>query len=122
MCVCFKKPADGLPIFHSWVMTAKDILFRGYEGWREIPEVRLESDAKVPGETLGFASVVPVKGLGRISIILWSLLWAYLQKDSMDEDAKSDFRRCLGESMVHELTSSQNIILGSQIWDHPGKA
>jgi hypothetical protein len=95
MCLCFKKPADGLPIFHSWLMTAKDILFRGYEGWREIPEVRAESDAKVPGETVGFASVVPVKGLGRMSIILWSLLWAYLHKDPMDAETKDDFRRRL---------------------------
>jgi hypothetical protein len=76
-------------------MTAKDILFRGYEGWREIPEVRAESDAKVPGETVGFASVVPVKGLGRMSIILWSLLWAYLHKDAMDAETKDDFRRRL---------------------------
>ena len=28
MCLCFKKPADGLPIFHSWLMTEGHLVQR----------------------------------------------------------------------------------------------
>lgn len=92
MALNFQKPVDGLPIFHNWVSTAQDIFNRGFENWREIMEAKV-ADGAEPGNPMNFMTVVPVKGLGRVSILLWGVMWTYLNKDSMDIDEKEDFQR-----------------------------
>lgn len=91
LSILFERPADGLPLYHLWVAVAKDIWHRGYENWREVLEVK-GVDFN-PGSPMLFRSVIPVKGLGRISVILWGILWAYLHKDDMDCETISDFLR-----------------------------
>lgn len=96
----FRMPDDGLPIFHSWLATAKDIFHQGFEDWREMFEVRPVENQYPAGNVAGFQSVVPVKGIGRASIILWGILWGYLNKDSMDSECMSDFIRLGGRKMI----------------------
>ena len=89
----YTRPVDGLPLLHSWLATGKDIWFRGYESWREIVEVQpaAESDPDTP---YSFGSVGLVKGMGRISMLLFGLLWTYLKlRDSMTEEMQIDFIR-----------------------------
>ena len=40
LCLCFQRPVDGLPLFHSWLGNAKDIYHQGFENWREVLEVQ----------------------------------------------------------------------------------
>eukprot|EP00435_Cladocopium_sp_Y103_P057869 s1201_g20.t1 len=47
LAMSFEKPVDGLPLYHSWLGSAKDIFFQGFENWREILEVRARSSADV---------------------------------------------------------------------------
>ena len=91
LAIYFLPPADGLPLFHAWLVTAKDVWHRGYEGHREILEIRLNDRVDLLDH--GFRSFIPTKGLGRVSCILWAVLWSYFNRDSMDGDAKSDFIR-----------------------------
>lgn len=51
---------------------------------------KLES---VLGNPMTYDSVVPVKGLGRASMILFGVVWTYINKDHLDDDEKSDFVR-----------------------------
>ena len=91
----YEKPVDGYPLLHSWVNTAKDILYRGFEPWREIFLVKIK-DPSLAGQTMEFGSVLVVKGMGRISILLWAVLHAYMNmKDdiSLNADVQSDFKR-----------------------------
>ena len=34
------RPADGLPLLHHWILVLKDIIFQGFESWRETMEVK----------------------------------------------------------------------------------
>ena len=75
LAIYFLPPADGLPLFHAWLVTAKDVWHRGYEGHREILEIRLNDRVDLVDH--GFRSFIPTKGLGRVSCILWAVLWSY---------------------------------------------
>jgi len=56
-------------------------------------EVKATEDPFPSNKPMDFRTVMPVKGLGRISMILWGVYWTYLQKDNLDEDARQDFAR-----------------------------
>ena len=91
----YERPVDGYPLLHSWVSTAKDILYRGFEPWREIFLVKVK-DPWLVGKPMQFGSVLVVKGMGRISILLWAVLHSYINmKDciSQNADVQSDFKR-----------------------------
>lgn len=94
MALKFTKPVDGLPLLHLWLATAKDVWHRGFENWREPLEVKLVTDMNdITGTPMALHCLAPVKGLGRLSMILWAMLWTYLHKDNLDGDAKDDFVR-----------------------------
>ena len=101
---------DGLPLFHSWLTTAKGIMYQGFENWREVLEVKSVAPEMPTGEPLGYFSVVPVKGMGRVSIILWVVYWTYLHKDELDSESKTDFiRQVKGHNFV-----ARNIVANLQ--------
>lgn len=87
----FKQPVDGLPLFHHWLSTAKGLYIEGYEALRELPEVTTE--VVLMGRYMDYHTVSTVKGVGRLSIILFGITWTYLNKDTMDSEAKTDFVR-----------------------------
>lgn len=99
LAMLYKRPAEGLPILHSWVSVLKGILLSGFESWREMVEVKWVQDPAPLDQPLGYASILPVKGLGRVSMILWAVMFTYnnLDLDAMGEASKSDFLRPLRE-------------------------
>ena len=103
-----EPPVDGLPLFHHWLSTAKGLYIEGYEGLREIPEVSpIEMD--LMGNLLGYHNVSAVKGIGRMSIILFGIAWTYLNKDTMDDEVKVDFLR----HTMGKFETQNNTIWGS---------
>ena len=62
LAIYFLPPADGLPLFHAWLVTAKDVWHRGYEGHREILEIRLNDRVDLVDH--GFRSFIPRKVWG----------------------------------------------------------
>lgn len=89
----YQMPSDGLPHLPHWHNTAKDVFQAGYESHREPLEVRLREN---PDGVARMARLVPVKGVGRTSVIWFGILFTYLQmKDTMSEDEVQDFRRWL---------------------------
>lgn len=93
LSILFRVPVDGLPIYLTWLSTAKDLFHAGFECWREVIEVKAIEDPFPSNKPMDFRTVMPVKGLGRISMILWGVYWTYLQKDNLDEDSRADFAR-----------------------------
>ena len=92
LAMCYTRPSDGLPIFHSWVMTAKDVLHRGFESWRCTAEVRPSLGTKPEGP-YNFECLDCVKGLGRLTIILFAVVYTYMHKRDMSEEMQADFTR-----------------------------
>lgn len=94
MCLVYELPPDGLPIHHSWLSNLKGIVARGYENWRELLEIKLTKESLSPGDRLELASVKAVEGLGRVAIILFSILYTYLRlRDTWSEACRDDFVR-----------------------------
>ena len=96
LCLTYRAPPDGLPLLHSWVGTLKEIVFGGFEAWREVIEVKVNMKEGHEWGQLGYGLVLPVKGLGRISIILWILMHTYktLRMDiEKSPELKADFQR-----------------------------
>ena len=75
----------------------KTIFFNGYEAWREPVEIKVKHNGEEkPHGPMSFANVLPMKGLGRISILLYGLMWSYENlRDEMNRNAelREDFRR-----------------------------
>lgn len=89
----YQLPPDGLPLLHSWLQTARDIWFRGYESWRELFETKASAAAE-PGAPYTLGSVTCVKGMGRLSIIIYGLVYTYVKmRDGMSPEAQLDFTR-----------------------------
>ena len=82
----FEMPVDGFPLYHSWLSTCKGIYMSGFESHREIMEVKwANGQGCVPdGSPISFSSVEAVKGIGRVSIILFGVVWTYLNKEQLD--------------------------------------
>ena len=97
LTLMYQCPAEGLPTLHSWVSTLKQILWSGFENWREVMEVKYHQNQMPHGEPMGFAEIIPVKGLGRVSMILWVITYTYKHMDlDSDELLKHDFLRLWG--------------------------
>lgn len=95
MAFMYSKPVDGYPIYHTWLGVLKDILFRGFENWRDTFEVKISG---VAGKTLDFGSVIAVRGLGRLSMLLWAILHSYTaMKGTMTPEKTADFGRWDGQ-------------------------
>ena len=90
--LCYRRPTEGLPLLQDWVSNARDIFTHGYEGHRESIEVRHSSD--MWPEVLEYGSTIPVKGLGKVSILFFGLVFTYLRlRDSLTEAELQDFKR-----------------------------
>ena len=90
-------PADGLPCYEDWLTHALSIWVVKYEHWRESVEVR-PIDPALCGQPLGFHSIEPTKGFGRVSILLFTIYWTYHKLKKRLESAgeeMADFRRFL---------------------------
>jgi glycyl-tRNA synthetase alpha subunit len=71
-------PCDGLPMLEDWLTHAASIWAIGYEPWREAVEIKPTSQT-VLGQHMGFADVEPTKGVGRISMLLFTVWYSYLK-------------------------------------------
>ena len=87
------RPADGLPLLHHWILVLKDIVFQGYESWRETLEVKPLDQNMTWGSPLGFGMIEAVKGLGRLSMIFWCILRTYYDRLMMTDSEKDSFGR-----------------------------
>lgn len=83
-------PPDGLPLYQEWLNTCQDLVRAGYESAREPIELcHSDPDGKVT-----FLSLKVCKGLGRVSIIWFAVLFSYFKlRDSMTSAMKDDFCR-----------------------------
>ena len=75
-----KAPAEGLPVLQDWLSTAANIYALGFESFREAVELK---GSNCEGKALDFGAVEVAKGFTRMSILLFGILWTYieLQKD-----------------------------------------
>lgn len=89
----YVRPVDGLPLLHQWILVLKDIVFNGFESWREPFEGKLADESMAWGSPLGFGAIQPVKGLGRLSILLWCIFKTYTNRAIMTDEAKASFGR-----------------------------
>ena len=89
----FTRPADGLPIFSGWLYNLKSIVFDGYESWRGCIEVKSRQDPTPWGTSLGFKDVQPVRGLGRMSMILWVICHTFYHREALSDADKDLFLR-----------------------------
>lgn len=71
---------------------ARDIYHVGWENHRQPVEIRL-SDQVVRGDPLAFGSLYPSKGFGRLSILMFGVLYTYKELQTMSEDQSQDFVR-----------------------------
>lgn len=94
LALSYRKPVEGLPPLQAWINTALDLFHLGYETWREPLECRLKPGQE-PGKPLGFCSLQVTKGLGRLSIMYFGLLWTFFKKNELTMEETQDFKRCL---------------------------
>lgn len=94
LSIALEKPEDGLPILEDWASTARDIYAMGFEAHRETIELRLHNKEMKKGDALSFACLLPNKGIGRISMLWFGLLWTWkkLSQDLTDDQTR-DFSR-----------------------------
>ncbi|CAJ1344536.1 unnamed protein product [Effrenium voratum] len=97
LAMWYTRPADGLPLLQDWLGTAADIFNNGFEALREPMEVKLRGQIQATGGLqLSFGALVPTKGVGRTSIILFAVVYSFLVlKDGMSVDELADFVRWL---------------------------
>ncbi|CAK9049338.1 PABC domain-containing protein [Durusdinium trenchii] len=82
----YQLPSDGLPNMQQWMNTAAEIYLGGFESVREPFEVKPQDDGQL----------VTMKGTGRTAIILFGLIWTYLElSKTMTDLEKDDFSRWL---------------------------
>ena len=88
----YQRPSDGLPLLHDWTSNALDIYSNGFENFRESVEIRFTGDS-LP-DRFGYGDAIPVKGLGKISILFFGLLFTYMKlRESLTPEETMDFRR-----------------------------
>ena len=89
----YQLPVDGLPLLQDWISNASDIYHHGFEAAREAIEVRIMGSDTLP-TLLDFGSLVPVKGLGKISILFFGIVYTYVKlRDTMTDEEQKDFQR-----------------------------
>ncbi|CAL1149068.1 unnamed protein product, partial [Cladocopium goreaui] len=87
------KPSEGWPLLTDWLRTAGDVWCLGYEAHRAPIEVRpLEN---VLGLEMKPASLVPTKGVGRATVILFGICYTYCKMRDMEDPELKDFKRFL---------------------------
>ena len=92
LALCYRRPTEGLPLLQDWVSNARDIFHHGFEAHRESIEVRHSLD--MWPEVVEYGSVLPVKGLGKISMVLFGLVFTYVNLRSFLTEAElGDFIR-----------------------------
>ena len=69
----YKQPSDGLPLLQSWLNTASDIFFGGYDTWREPMECKLRAPRK-PGDALAVVTGGDKGQWKALCLVLWSAL------------------------------------------------
>ena len=84
------KPEDDFPVMTEWRVHAESIFKMGFEAGRESVEVKV-TDAKYLGRSLDVGALAPAKGFGRISILLFGILWTYHQ-EALEEHVEKDFK------------------------------
>ena len=91
------KP-DGLPMLTGWMSTAQSIWGIKYEAWREPFEFKAVDGGPQGGQPLDWASLEVVKGFGRMSVLLFSLLYSYInfknQLSPEETDSLKEFPSC----------------------------
>lgn len=92
MAITLRKPEDNLPILEDWVTTARDIFAQGFEGHREIVELKLAKELAM-GEPLKHGCFQPSKGFGRVSMLWFGVLWTWKKFGDMTATQSSDFLR-----------------------------
>ena len=97
LALWYTVPSDGLPHLAHWANTASDVLRLGYEAHREPLEVKKRD----PGQHMAMLEVT--KGAGRTSIILFALVWSYLEMGAAMSDAElRDFKRPAGYEQIRK--------------------
>lgn len=82
-----KMPCDGLPMYEDWLGNATSIWALGYEPWREAVEIKPCGD-DVLGQTFWHKSVEATKGIGRVSVLLYTVWYSYFKlKDVLVENS-----------------------------------
>lgn len=90
LALWFSIPSDGLPQFPHWVNTAKDVYLSGFESHREPLECKVRDEAS--GDCMAKFEVT--KGLGRTSIILFGIIFSYLEMAAdLTNEELQDFQR-----------------------------
>ena len=80
----YQLPSDGLPNMQQRMNAAAEIYLGGFESVREPFEVKPQDDGQL----------VTMKGTGRTAIILFGLVWTYLElSKTMTDLEKDDFSR-----------------------------
>lgn len=93
LAITLEAPIEGLPVLTDWIRTCSDVWLNGFESWREPIEVRLGPDGKL-GEELKPAMLIPTKGRGRASMILFGVLYTYVKLcDTLSDAEQNDFLR-----------------------------
>lgn len=83
---------DGLPMLTDWMATSTSIWALKYEGWREPFEFKASDGPTMGGTALDFGTLEVVKGCGRMTILLFSLVYTYLHlKNQLDDEALRAF-------------------------------
>lgn len=85
-------PSEGLPILADWSVHAESIWSSGFEGWREAIEFKpISKDLK--GHPVQYRSVEVTKGVGRVTILWFTLLHTYVNlKNDLADDELEDFK------------------------------
>lgn len=65
-------------MMEDWLKHASSIWAVGYEAWREAVEIKPLNVATL-GKALSAGAVEPTKGTGRISILLFTVWYSYLE-------------------------------------------
>lgn len=107
LCLCFQRPVDGLPLLHSWLANGKDIYHQGFENWREVLEVQRLHE-KDGAECAPWPRVLPTKGLGRVSIILFAIYYMYSHKELLADDETRD--HFIRQALIDKITDSSQLI------------
>lgn len=80
----------------DWLAVATSIWAAGYEGHRESIELK-PLDPNLAGSPMQLASLEATKGCRRLSVLLFTLFWTYLEiRNSLEADDKADLQRTLG--------------------------
>ena len=80
----------------DWGQHAISIWGVGYEGWREAIDIRPINQALL-GQPCDFATIEACKGTGRVSMLLFTVLYVYLEmKEGLSPEEMTGFKKNLG--------------------------